>query len=158
MLSDVAFEAASAGGADCPVRSQLSEMQKSPFSTWSAGGPVGERLGSSLLCGAPDCVSAFLWWSVCLNNDLDGFGPLLLAVWPEDIRGYAVSAEALPFQACGTGQPLASVSGQVCHVLSCSQLSSLFSLKTSWLCELLLLGVPGGVLPGFLGAGVNRWR
>ena len=86
-----------------------------------------------------------------LNNGVGGSGPLLLAAWPENIGEYAVTAEASPFQVCGTGQPLALVFGQVCHVLSCSCLSSLFSLKTSWFCELLSLCVCGGVLPSFVG-------
>lgn len=86
-----------------------------------------------------------------LNNGLDGLGPLLRGAGHENIRGCVVSAEASPFQACGSGQLLALVCGLVCHVFSHSCLSSLFSLKTSWFCELLLLGVPGSVLLSFLG-------
>lgn len=36
-----------------------------------------------------------------LNNALDKVGPLLLAVYLENTRGYVVSAGALPFQDCG---------------------------------------------------------
>lgn len=46
-----------------------------------------------------------------LNDAWDGSGPLLLAVWRENVRRWVVGAEALPFRACGMAQLLASFSG-----------------------------------------------